>query len=166
MPLHFEASQGCAIDRINGLQLFHTRMEPRNPGEAEYQFAIYRGDKWYAFSCYGVCRLMIINWKPTRINSMNLGRDWLLDAILRIKKALGVDGTDLEFVHGLAVGITKTFESRSDNVYEVDYTVVATRDSLTEKGMDPGDRFPPVFGTALLLSDFILKANGEKERSP
>lgn len=157
MPLKFDAGMGCAIDRVNGLELYHTRVEPCSKmTEAEHHFAIYRGSTWHAVACYGLCLLLLSEGNSVRMLTIDLGRDWVLDSLLQLQSKLGIDGTPFDFIHQLAKGMLATFESRTDNIHDVRYLVVAHVTALRLKGVVPPAQFPRFENGDLLLAELRL----------
>lgn len=136
-PLRFEANDGSAVDRQHGIEIFESRIQPaEQPGETEYQFGVYQGDKRFGFGCNGTQRVSEDGGRTQRTFVLNLGEDATLEWALQLKGWLEFPGDDRSFLWGLADGLVKTFQDRTDNYDEdVRYEVVIDAGTLQRHGI-------------------------------
>lgn len=142
MNLQFEATQGSAVDRVNGLEIFRPRMLPLEAHDAvEFQFAIYQGDKRHGFGCNGTFHVVQKNEGcAVRVFTLDLGEDLTVEWAAELKVWLNLPGDSFGFLVGLADGLAKSFQGRTDNYdEELRYEVVSNVASLIKRGFAAPD---------------------------
>jgi len=150
MTLHFEATQGSAIDRQNGLKICPPRIVPMGvPDEMEFQYGIYRGDVRYDFECLCVSRLLKNDGCVTRNFTLNLGLEWTIDWLVELKQQLNILGDEFNFFVGFADGLVKTFNGQKDNHNEnLIYSAITQIKSFEGRGIS-------------VPNDYLMKSNGD-----
>ncbi|MGO4701407.1 hypothetical protein AB4083_08880 [Dyella sp. 2RAB6] len=125
------------MDRQHGIEIFESRTLPTGkPGETEYQFGVYQGENRFGFGCNGTQQVAHDGDRTQRTFVLDLGQDTTLDWALKLKGWLAFPGDDLSFLWGLADGLIKTYQDRTDNYDEdVRYEVVIAKDALQRHGM-------------------------------
>ncbi|WP_312369110.1 hypothetical protein [Stenotrophomonas sp.] len=140
MPLNFEPHLDSAVDNSNGLWIPQPQMVPASPPEDpshnEYRYAIYRGEERIAgIGCFGADLQVRSAGQRERVFTLDLGRDWVLDAVLELKRTLNSDESDFEFLRGLAKGLVSVFENRSRVAYDLRYMAITRTALLMERGI-------------------------------
>ena len=157
MPLHFEAARGSAVDHQNGLVIYEPRIEPRSvPEEAEYQYPIYRGKTLHGIGFFGLCMVIDEHGEQTQLFTMDLGQVPVLEAMLRLKQRLEIDGDDFEFVQQLANGFIKVFQSREYSRIPVRYLALTQGAVLLELGMHAPEGLPHLSNGQIILAELRL----------
>ncbi|WP_213947027.1 hypothetical protein [Luteibacter sp. dw_328] len=137
MTLHFVAAHGSAVDSANGLVIYPPRMEQSSkPDEVEYQYAIYNKDRnRHGLGFFGLNVLTEEAGETVRLNTLDLGGPQVIDSMLKLKQRLHIDGDDFEFIHRLAEGLVRVFESRTDNTEAVHYVALTEEAPLQDIGL-------------------------------
>ena len=153
-PLRFEANDGSAVDRQHGIEIFESRIQPTGkPGEAEYQFGVYQGENRYGFGCNGTEHVARDGGRTQRTFVLDLGQEATLDWALKLKGWLAFPGDELSFLWGLADGLVKTYQGRTDNYDEdVRYEVVIGQDALQRHGIPAPQDAPHEAGGQILIA--------------
>jgi hypothetical protein len=160
MPLRFEAAHGSAIDANNDLKIFQPRMQPTaTPDEVEYQYPIYKGEKLHGIGCFGLCTLIEEEGEPTQLFTIDFGQDWVLKSIMQLKQRLEVDGDDFDFVHQLADGFVKVFQSRKHNPQAVHYLALSQDVCLREAGVRFPEELVRLSNGQIILAELRLPAH-------
>lgn len=153
-PLRFEPSDGSAVDRQYGIEIFESRILPTDqPGETEYQFGVYQGENRFGFGCNGTQRVTHEAGRAQRTFVLNFAQDTTIDWALKLKGWLNVPGDELSFLWSLADGLVKTYQDRTDNYDEdVRYEVVTDGEVLQRHGIAQPVDAPQAAGGEILLS--------------
>jgi hypothetical protein len=167
MPLRFEAAHGSAIDPHNDLKIFQPRMEPTaTPDEVEYQYAIYRGDTRYGFGCFGLSMVVQEQGRSVRVFTLDLGQDWVIESIQKLRERLSIDGDDFDFAQRLAEGLVQVFQSRTDNTEEVRYLALMQTAFLDKKGWVASDALAHLPNGDVVLAQIVVPAYPEAGVTP
>lgn len=137
MTLHFVAAHGSAVDSVNGLVIYRPRIEPgATPDEVEYQYTIYKKDGTHSgVGLVGLSAMIEEAGETVRLLTLNLAKPQAIRSMLRVKQRLGLDGDDFEFIHRLAEGFVRAFESRTDNTEAVHYVALTQEEPLRDLGL-------------------------------
>jgi len=159
MTLHFVAAHGSAVDSINGLVIYRPRIEPGStPDEVEYQYTIYKNDGTHSGVGLVGLNVMIEDAETVRILTLNLAQPQAIKSMLRVKQRLGIDGDDFEFIHRLAEGFVRAFESRTDNTEAVHYVALTQEEPLRNVGLVIPADLPRLPNGQVVLAETRLKA--------
>jgi hypothetical protein len=160
MSIHFEAARGSAVDRQNDLTIYQPRMQPTDTAdEVEYEYAIYRGDVRYGLWCLGTSHLTQVEGRVVRIFTLDLGRDWVSKSFWELKKEISISGDDLNFLVGLAEGLVKVFQSRTDNDAEVRYVALSQELALQDRGIVAPKNLARLPNGSLILAEVVVPAH-------
>jgi hypothetical protein len=137
MTLRFLAAYGSAVDSANALVIYRPRMQPTStPDEVEWQYSIRRDDGTReGLGFFGLRVVIEEAGEAVRLFTMNLGQPQVIKSMLSMKQRLHIDGDDFEFIHRLAEGFVKAFESRTDNTEVVRYLALTEDASLKDVGL-------------------------------
>lgn len=145
MPLNFQSQSGSAVDQQSGIRIPMPRMLPASTQDGkeytEYQYSIYRGDKRISgLGLNGTDRIVDAQKRRVWESKLDLGRDWVLDAIFDIKSDLKNDDNDFDFLRAIACGMLKVFEGESNQNYDFHYLASSDESSLARRGIEvPSD---------------------------
>jgi hypothetical protein len=107
---------------------------PVDPDGTEYQYAIFLdGKRFYGIGLNGSDAVVDKDGRRERVFLLDLGPDWVLDTVLRLKHMLEDDADDFDFLRGLARGLVGVFESRTDNDDDTRYLAVANAAALAAR---------------------------------
>lgn len=170
MPLHFESNVGSAIDRNSGLTIYPPRIVPASPPEDpnhdEYQYGLYRnGERIDGLAVFVTDESIERAGDRERIFTLDLGRDWVLDSILSLKKSLHSDDDDFDFLQGLAKGLLLVYQTRPKLTYKVRYIAITSKSMLDKHGIAPSRTNTSIdlskFDDQILLSELFISARAE-----
>lgn len=161
MTLHFVAALGSAIDSANGLVIYRPRMQPGSTAdEVEWQYAIRKEDGTReGLGFFGLHVVIEEAGESVRLFTMNLGQPQVIKSMLNIKQRLHIDGDDFEFIHRLAEGFVKAFESRTDNTEVVRYVALTEETSLKDVGLIAPAELPRLSNGQVVLAETRLEAH-------
>ncbi len=160
MPLRFEAAYGSAVDQHNNLKIFEPRMEPTSiPDGVEYQYAIYRGDTRYSFGCFGLCTIVQEEGRRVRVFTLDLGLDWVIESIQKLRQCLDIDGGDFDFAQRVAEGLVLVFQSQTGNSEEVRYMAFMRDAVFKAKGWVAPDGLVRLANGDVVLAQVVLPVN-------
>lgn len=161
MTLHFVAAYGCAVDSANGLVVFEPRMEPgRTPDEIEYQYSINKKDGTReGLGFFGLHVLVEEAGETVRLFTMKLGQPQVIDSMLKIKERLHIDGDEFEFIHRLAEGFVRAFESETDNTEVIRYVALIQDAPLQDVGLAVPANLPRLPNGQVVLAEIRLEAH-------
>ena len=161
MPLDFKPQLGSVVDPGTGLTLYRPRLlpasPPADPDGTEYQYAIFLdGEHFYGIGLYGSDAVVDKDGRRERVFLLDLGPDWVLDAVFRLKHMVEDDDDDFDFLRGLARGLVGVFESRTDNDDDTRYLAVTGAAALAARGIAvPAGALCLPGGEVLLAESFV-----------
>lgn len=140
MSLDFKSQLGSAVDSSTGLVIYTPRMLPASPPESpdhtEYQYPLYLGGKRvYGLGLNGSDAVMEKVGRREWISKLDLGRDWVLDAVFEFKRMLGSGDGDFLFLQGLARGLVGVFEKDTNRGYDFRYLALTDAALLAQRGI-------------------------------
>lgn len=137
MTLHFVAAHGSSVDSANALVIYEPRIEAGPaPDEVEYQYAIYQNEITRdGLGLFGLNMLIDEDGVRVRVFTLDLGQPQVLESTLKLKQRLGIEGDDFDFIHGLAEGLVRVFEGRTDNRETIRYMALTQDVALQAMGV-------------------------------
>lgn len=166
MSIFFEAVHGSSIDKANNIEIFQPRIHPtESPDEMEYQYSIYQGEKRYGLGCCGICRQADSKGGSARIITLNLGEDWVIQSMLKLKRRLYNHDDDFTFVVNLARGLILVFKSRTDNTEAVQYIALTKESTLAAHGIAINETVERFSADEIILSKISLPAHSPTGRA-
>jgi hypothetical protein len=161
MTLHFVAAYGCAVDSANSLVIYPPRMEPGpKPDEIEYQYSIYKNDDTRdGLGFFGLHTLIEEAGETVRLFTMDLGQPQVINSMLNVKERLQVDGDGFDFIRGLAEGLVKAFESRTDNTEAFRYVALTQEGPLQNIGLVVPAHLPRLSNGQVVLAEVLVEAH-------
>jgi len=167
MPLRFEAAHGSAIDQHNDLKIFQPRMEPTStPEEVEYQYAIYRENTRYGLGCFGLSTVVQEQGRSVRVFTLDLGQDWVIESIQKLRQRLDIDGDDFDFALHLAEGLVQVFQSQTDNAEEVRYLALMQDAFFESRGWIVPSGLARLANGEVVLAQVVVPAHPEAGIAP
>lgn len=161
MTLHFVAAHGSSVDSANALVIYEPRIEAGPaPDEVEYQYAIYQNENTRdGLGLFGLNVLIDEGGEIVRVFTLDLGQPQVLESTLKLKQRLGIEGDDFEFIHGLAEGLVRVFDSRTDNREAVRYVALTQDVALQAKGVAVPDGLPRLPNGQIVLAETRVAAH-------
>lgn len=161
MTLHFVAAYGCAVDSANSLVIYEPRMEPTSkPDEVEWQYMIYKNDDMgHGLGFFGLHALIDDGGEIVRLFTLDLGRPQVVTSMLKLKHRLGIDGDDFEFIHRLAEGLVRVFESETNNTEVIRYVALTQDAPLQDVGLVVPVDLPRLPNGQVILAETRLEAH-------
>lgn len=155
MTLHFVAAHGSSVDRANALVIYEPRIEAGPaPDEVEYQYAIYQNENTRdGLGLFGLNVVIEEGGQNVRVFTLDLGQPQVLESTLKLKQRLAIEGDDFDFIHGLAEGLVRVFESRTDNREAVRYVALTQDAALQAKGVAVPDGLPRLPDGQIILAE-------------
>lgn len=167
MSIHFEAALGSAVDSQNGLVIYEPRMQPgRTPDEVEYQYAIYQGTHRDGLGCFGLSTQIEEDGQPVSLFTLDLGQDWVIDSMVKLKQRFHIEGDVFEFVQGLAEGLVKVFETRTDNTNAAHYVALTQEAPLRVAGLNVPDPLSHLSNGQIILAEVRVPARHARGSVP
>jgi hypothetical protein len=168
MTLHFVAAHGCAVDSANSLVIYPPRMEPTSkPDEVEYQYWLYKNDDMgHGLALFGLNALIEEAGEAVRLFTLDLGQPQVIEPILKLKQRLAIDGDDFEFIHRLAEGLVRVFQSRTDNTEAVHYVALTQDAPLQDVGLVVPAYLPRLSNGQVVLAEARVDAHPVVRRVP
>jgi hypothetical protein len=161
MSLHFIAAHGYSIDTANAVMICPPRMEPGTAsGEVEYQYWIYKNDDMgHGLGCFGSSVLVEEAGQTVRLFTLNLGQPQAIESMLKLKQQFHLDVSDFEFIHRLAEGLVRVFESRTDNAEAVRYVALTVEARLQDIGVTVPADLPRLPSGQVVLAEARVQAS-------
>jgi hypothetical protein len=161
MTLHFVAAHGSAVDSANGLVIYRPRMQPTStPDEVEWQYMVYKNDDMgHGLGFFGLHVLIEEAGETVRLFTLDLGRPDVVTSMLKLKQRLSIDGDDFEFIHRLAEGLVRVFESRTDNTEAVHYVALTEEAPLQDVGLAAPANFSRLSNGQVVLAEAWVDAH-------
>lgn len=158
--LRFEAETGGAVDPVSGVRIYKPRALPgAKPGEVEYQYSMRRGDDTNGLGCNGLFKVVQIAGEETNLSTIDLTPSWVLDGIFRIKRWIGFDGHDFDFISQLANGLVLAFQTPRESSGSARYVVLGTQESLHLKNIEVPAGLERLANEYLILAELSLPAS-------
>lgn len=166
MSIFFEAAHGSSIDKTNNIEIFQPRIHPTgSPDEIEYQYSIYQGEKRYGLGCLGICRQPDTKVGSARITTLNLGEDWVIQSMLKLKRRLCNHDDGFTFIMNLARGLVLVFKNRTDNTEAVQYIALTKESTLAAHGIVINETVERFSVNEIILSKISLPAHSPTGRA-
>ncbi|MET0617600.1 MAG: hypothetical protein ABWZ54_07490, partial [Luteibacter sp.] len=161
MPVHFEAAHGSAVDSENRLVIYRPRIEPGTvPDEIEYQYAIYQNDDIRdGIGIFGLNVRIEENGEIVRLFTLDLGQPQVIESIQKLQRRLAIEGDEFAFLHGLADGLVKVFQGRTDNTEAVQYVALTQEASLQAMGLSVPEGLPRLPNGQFVLAQAVIPAH-------
>lgn len=126
---------------------------PEDPDHTEYQYAFYVAGK-------RVGGLGLFGWEAMvegadgreRVFTLDLGRSWVLDALLRVKQEVGSTDDDASFVLGMAQRLVMANMDHSSSKYGIRYVAASTEEVLARHGITGLSADRPMFEGRIVLA--------------
>lgn len=163
MPLTFEPQSGAVVDQAADLSICAPRMLPASPPEpsdhTEYQFALYRDEDRHGFGLFGWESERESGGGHQRLVVLDLGRDWVIDAALKLKRRLDNTDDDLRFLRDFSKGLLAARALRREPDEDITCQAVTDAQLLAERGIEVPDTLLTRDRHQVLLAE-ILTTDG------
>ncbi|MGH8039318.1 MAG: hypothetical protein ACREPD_16390 [Stenotrophomonas sp.] len=109
---------------------------PEDPDHTEYQYMFYvAGKRVGGLGLFGWEAMVEGAVGPERVFTLDLGRSWVLESLLRFKQEIGSTDDDLTFVIGMAERLVMANMDHSSSKYGIRYVAETTEELLARHGM-------------------------------
>lgn len=164
MPFNFEPQEKSAVDEQSGISILRPRMLPDDQSDGsvgiEYQYTFRRnGMTAGAMGLFGKEALISTNGGRERRYTLDLGPDWVLEDMLKLKESLGSSDEPFAFVQSLAQGLVNSFAVQTGNLEDLRYVAFTRADALTRVAVPIPEGTPILDDGVIILASVFIRAH-------
>lgn len=164
MPINFVPRERSAFDEGSGISIARPRMLPVALPDGtegiEYQYAFVNdGERVGGTGFFGHERGADDAGRRQWVYTLDLSPEFVLEDILRFKRAIGNVDDESSFVRSLAQGLVNAFAGQKNNTDDLRYVAFTRVDSLARFGIAEPDGIVAMGDGRIVLADVSVLAN-------
>lgn len=167
MALYFELRDGAAVDRDSGLNIRMPRMQPDEAaGITEFQYPIYLGEqRIHGVALLGADAMEANGARRLWTTKLELGAAGALEGVFELKRILGNDDGDFQFLQEVARGLVVVFATEPSPDYDFRYSALISADALAAGGVVVPLGTPQGSNGEIVLAEAFVPARADRSEA-